>query len=105
MSAIVVFITSANQDEAVMIARLLVTEKLAACVQILPKIISIYNWQNEIVEDKEILLLVKTVEENFTELERVVRANHSYEIPEIVAVPAEQISAPYLAWLRENTAR
>jgi len=103
MNVIVVFITSANRDEAEKIARLLVEEKLAACVQILPEITSFYRWQDEIIQDKEILLLVKTTEEKFAELEKTVRVNHSYDIPEIVAVPAALGSEPYLNWLRENT--
>lgn len=77
MKAIVVFITSANHNEAIKIARLLVEEKLAACVQILPEIASLYRWQDEILQDNEILLLVKTAEEKFAELEKTVRANHS----------------------------
>lgn len=105
MDAIVVFVTTANLDEAQNIARLLVEKNLAACVQILPQIISIYRWQKEIIHDREILLLCKTTAENFAALEKTVRANHSYETPEIVAVPVSQISASYLNWLRENTDR
>ena len=105
MKAIIVFITSANRQEAEKIARLLVEEKLAVCVQILPEIISFYRWQEEIIQDQELLLLVKTTEENFGDLEKTVRANHSYEVPEIIAVAAEQVSEPYLNWLRENTVK
>jgi periplasmic divalent cation tolerance protein len=105
MKAIIVFITSANRQEAEKIARLLVEEKLAACVQILPEIISFYRWREEIIQDREVLLLCKTTEENFGELEKTVRVNHSYEIPEIVAIPASLGSEPYLNWLAENTAK
>ena len=104
MPAIVVFITSANRQEAEKIARLLVKEKLAACVQIMPEIISFYRWQEEIIEDKELLLLCKTTAEKFVELEKTVRANHSYEIPEIIAVPAALGSERYLNWIRKSTA-
>ncbi len=103
MKAIVVFITTSNREEAEKIARLLVEEKLAACVQILPEIISFYRWQEEIIQDKEVLLICKTIEDKFAELEKTVRGNHSYEVPEIVAVPAALCSEPYLNWLRENT--
>ena len=105
MTAIVVFITSANRQEAEKIARLLVEEKLAACVQIVPEIISFYRWQKEIIADKEILLLCKTTAENFAELEKTVRANHSYEVPEIIAVPAALCSRPYLNWLQESVVK
>ena len=105
MNVIVVFVTAANKAEAEKIARLLVEEKLAACVQILPEITSFYRWQEEVIEDKELLLLCKTTAENFVELEKTVRAHHSYEIPEIVAVPAAHCSESYLNWLRENTAK
>ncbi|MEP6923132.1 MAG: divalent-cation tolerance protein CutA [Pyrinomonadaceae bacterium] len=103
MKAIMVFITSANREEAEKIARILVEERQAACVQILSQIKSFYRWQGEVIQDKEILLLAKTTAENFAELEKTVCANHSYEVPEIVAVPATQISEPYLNWLWENT--
>lgn len=105
MSAIVVFMTASDRTEAETLARLLVEQKLAACVQILPEITSFYFWQDEILQDKEILLLAKTVAENFAALEKTVRENHSYEVPEIIAVPADKVSAPYLQWLRENTAQ
>lgn len=105
MNAIIVFITTANRDDAMKIADLLIAGKLAACVQILPEIISVYRWRDEILQDRESLLLVKTVAESFDELEKTVRVNHSYEIPEIVAVAATQISATYSNWLQENTVR
>ncbi len=104
MNAIVVFITTANRAEAESLARILVERKLAACVQILPEIISVYRWQNQVQQDAEVLLLVKTVREKFEALESTVRANHSYEVPEILAVPAAEVSATYLNWLLENTA-
>lgn len=97
--------TAPNREEAEKIAQLLVEQKLAACVQILPEIVSFYHWQDEILQDKEILMLAKTTDERFTELEKTVRENHSYEVPEIIAVPAEKVSAPYFKWLQDNTAK
>lgn len=102
--AIVVFITTANRLNAERLARILVERRLAACVQIVPEIISVYRWQNAVQADAEVLLLVKTVREKFAMLETAVRANHSYDVPEILAVPAAEVSAPYLNWLLENTA-
>ena len=97
--AIVVLMTAASQDEASRIAEMLVAERLAACVQILPEVESVYRWQGEVKREKEVLLLAKTVRSRFEELESRVRALHSYETPEIVAVPVTDSSAPYLAWL------
>ena len=96
---IVVLMTAANREEASRIAEMLVDARLAACVQILPEIQSVYRWQGEVKREKEILLLAKTVASRFAELESKVRALHSYETPEIVAVPVVDVSEPYLKWL------
>jgi periplasmic divalent cation tolerance protein len=101
--AIVVFMTAATADEARRIAARLIEARIAACVQILPEIESVYRWKNELQRDKEALLLAKTTEARFEELEREVRAIHSYETPEIVAVPASKVSQPYRDWLMDST--
>ncbi len=100
--AIVVIMTAADRDEAARLAQMLVEKNLAACVQILPEIQSIYRWKGEIEKQGEILLLAKTLRSNFEELERQVRALHSYETPEIIALPVTAGSAPYLEWLDAN---
>ena len=100
--AIVVFITSANADEARRIASELVERQLAACVQILPEIESVYRWNGEVQRDTEILILAKTTAQQFDDLERAVREIHSYDTPEIVAVPMAHVSEPYRAWLVDN---
>ena len=97
--AIVVFMTAANGEEATRLAEMLVGAHLAACVQILPEMESVYRWQGKIERQSEILLLAKTTRAKFAELEREVRALHSYDTPEIVAVPVVDGSAPYLDWL------
>lgn len=97
--AIVVFITAANGEEAARLAEMLVGAHLAACVQILPEMESVYRWQGKIERQSEILLLAKTTQGKFAELEREVRALHSYDTPEIIAVPVSEASAPYLKWL------
>ncbi len=97
--AIVVFMTAANGEEATRLAEMLVGAHLAACVQILPEMESVYRWQGKIERQSEILLLAKTTRAKFAELEREVRALHSYDTPEIVAVPIVNGSAPYLEWL------
>lgn len=97
--AIVVFMTAPNGEEATRLAEMLVGAHLAACVQILPEMESVYRWQGKVERQPEILLLAKTTQGKFAELEREVRALHSYDTPEIIAVPIIAASTPYLQWL------
>ena len=97
---IVVFMTAASGEEATRLAEMLVGAHLAACVQIMPEMESVYRWEGKIERQPEVLLLAKTTQAKFADLEREVRALHSYETPEIVAVPITAGSAPYLEWLR-----
>jgi len=101
--AIVVFMTAANGEEAMRLAEMLVGAHLAACVQILPEMESVYRWQGKIERQSEILLIAKTTRAKFVELEREVRALHSYDTPEIIAVPVVDGSTPYLDWLTSAT--
>ena len=101
---IVVFITAPNADEARLLAETLVTSRLAACIQILPEIESIYRWQGKIERQPEVLLIGKTTRRKFSELEAEVRRIHSYETPEIVAVSIAEASSPYLDWLIKSIA-
>ena len=98
-TAIVVMLTAGSREEAARLAEMLVGARLAACVQILPEMESVYWWDGAIQREPEHLLLVKTTAGRFAALEREVRALHSYETPEIVALPVTDISAPYLEWL------
>src|SRR6185436_12124756 len=100
--AIVVFMTAANGEEASRLAEMLVGAHLAACVQILPEMESVYRWQGNIERQTEILLIAKTTRSKFDELEREVRALHSYETPEIIALPLIAGSHPYLEWLTKE---
>jgi periplasmic divalent cation tolerance protein len=102
---IVVLMTAANREEAGRIAEMLVSERLAACVQVLHEIQSVYHWQGEVARDSEVLLLAKTTLDRFDELDRAVREIHSYQTPEIVALPVTAISEPYLTWLQEEVTR
>ena len=97
--AIIVFMTASNGEEAARLADMLVGAHLAACVQILPEMESVYRWEGKIERAPEILLLAKTTKSKFEELEREVRALHSYDTPEIIAVPVVAGSARYLEWL------
>src|SRR5215213_6224883 len=99
LDAIVVLMTAGSREEAARLAEMLVGARLAACVQIMPEMESIYHWMGSIHRDPEFLFLAKTTRGRFEELEREVRALHSYETPEIVALPMTAVSAPYLEWL------
>jgi len=96
---IVVLLTAPNGEEAARIAEQLVGAHLAACVQILPEIRSVYRWKGEIARENEVLLLAKTTRARFSELEQAVRSIHSYETPEIIALAVTAASDPYLTWL------
>lgn len=100
---IVVFITSPNEDEAAMIASALVEEKLAACVNIIRNIRSIYTWQGKVEDDTEVLMIAKTQKSLFDSLKNRVKELHSYDVPEIIALPVVAGSKDYLNWIREST--
>ncbi len=96
---ILVLMTAANREEAARLADMLVGSRLAACVQLLPEIESVYRWQGNIERQEEILLLAKSSTDKFDELDRAVRAIHSYNTPEIIATPIVAGSRSYLKWL------
>lgn len=101
---IVVSITVPNSEEGEKIARALVEKRLAACANILPGLRSIYHWQGNICDDRELLLIAKTSSSLFEALEKEVKALHSYTVPEIIALPIVAGSKEYLNWIDENTA-
>lgn len=98
MTPVIVLITSGSQEEARTIARVLVEERLAACVNIVPGIESHYRWQGKLETAFEWLLLVKSSREQFDALSARVKALHSYDCPEIVAVAPEAVEPAYLKW-------
>ena len=100
---LIVLVTVPARADGERIAEALVVEQLAACVNIVGPIRSIYRWQGEINRDDEHLLLIKTTRARYVELEARVRALHTYEVPEVVALPIEMGSAAYLEWLRAMT--
>lgn len=101
-AAIVVLMTAGSQEEASRLAEMLVGAHLAACVQIMPQMESVYRWKGKIQREPEFLLLAKTTAACFDELEREVRALHTYDVPEIVALPVSHVSTPYFDWLTAN---
>ncbi len=98
MEALLVYVT-APAEAAEALARALVDERLAACVNLIPAVTSIYRWQGAVEQSAETLLLIKTAVHRFAELERRILDLHPYELPEIVAVNIADAHAPYLKWL------
>lgn len=98
----VVFITAPSEAEAAGIGRVLVEERLAACANITGQIRSIYRWQDTIEDEPEFLMILKTSENSLDAL--IARANelHSYDVPEIIALPIHKGHLPYLNWIAEN---
>ena len=97
---LVVITTSPSIEEAESLAESLVREKLAACVQILPRMRSFYFWQGEVQTENEWLLLMKTIDEKYEALEVFIRNNHTYSVPEIVALNAERVFDGYSDWVK-----
>ncbi len=93
-----VLVTASSQAEAAAIAKTLIQERLAACVSITP-VHSIYTWENQVVQEQEWQLLIKTNLEQFAILEARVQELHSYQVPEIIAIPIVAGSQPYLEWI------
>ncbi len=101
---LIVFVTTPNNGEAARIAEALVSERLAACVNIVAAVESVYRWEGKVTRDSEALMIIKTTEERYFELESRVKELHSYSAPEVVALRIERGSEQYLNWLRDSTA-
>ena len=101
---LIVLTTTSTMEEAERLADASVSKKLAACVQILPRMMSVYFWEGKIQKEDEHLLLIKTLSEKYNELEAFINENHSYEVPEIVAIESSNVSSKYREWL-ENYLR
>jgi periplasmic divalent cation tolerance protein len=99
---IVVFVTVGSPAEGERLARALVEERLAACVNRVPNIQSVYRWEGKVEQSGEELLVIKTRRELFTALENRVLKLHSYSVPEIIALPVIEGNAAYLRWLEEQ---
>ena len=101
-SAIVVLTTTETPLQAAQLAQLLVETELAACVQILSPMTSIYRWQGKVERAAETLLLIKTLQEKYSALEAAIKTHHPYQTPEIIALPVAAGSTEYLAWLADS---
>ncbi len=100
---IVVLVTCGSEEEATKIANLLVEERLAACVNMISPVRSIYRWEGKIWDEREWILIIKTQKKRFEELEKKVKSLHSYSVPEIIGLPVVEGASSYLKWLEEMT--
>ncbi len=98
----IVLSTASSEDEARKIAHYLVEHQLAACVNIVPHVESIYRWQGKLESSREWLLMIKTTVKKFAEVRDAIRELHSYDVPECVAVTIDDGSADYLQWIGES---
>lgn len=96
---LVVLTTTPDTEEAERLAEAIVGERLAGCVQILPKMTSVYFWEGGVQKEPEHLLLIKTTEGKFDALKAYILENHSYDVPEIVALSSQHVSESYDGWL------
>ena len=98
----IVLCTTPDRDTAELIANTLVADRLAACVNILPDVTSVYRWEDSVEHSDELLLVIKTSRSVWPVLEAQIQALHPYELPEIVSVPIRTGEAEYLQWLENS---
>jgi periplasmic divalent cation tolerance protein len=99
----VILVTAGSEELAVVIARALVDERLAACVNIVGPVRSIYRWRDGVEDDREYLLIIKTRALLYMKVETRVRELHTYEVPEVLALNADRGSPPYIQWMLDST--
>jgi periplasmic divalent cation tolerance protein len=99
----IILVTTGSEDQALSIARALVGERLAACVNIVGPVRSLYRWRDAVEDDREYLLIIKTRATLYMKVETRVREMHTYEVPEVLALNADRGSPPYIQWLLDST--
>lgn len=102
---VVVLVTTRDEDEGVALARALVEKRVAACVNVIPIIQSVYEWEGKVRQGSECLMIIKSTTDVFDALETTVKSLHSYSVPEIIALPIARGSQEYLSWVRGATGR
>jgi periplasmic divalent cation tolerance protein len=105
MEYVVIFITAPDEEEAARIARTIVEERLAGCVNIIKGVRSIYSWEGKVEDEDEVLMVVKTKKTLFSAVEKRVKELHSYSVPEIISIPLIEGSEEYLKWLKHELMR
>jgi len=100
---VAIYSTTSNVEDAKKIARVLVKEKLVACVNIIPKIESIYRWKNKIEEDNECVIIAKTTDKNIDKTIKKIKEVHTYEVPDIIVLPIINGLDEYLNYIKDET--
>ena len=103
--ALVILCTCPDEETASRLATGLVEAQLAACVNILPGIRSIYRWQGTLSDDSEVLMVIKSLASRFEEVEAWLLEHHPYDVPEVLALPVERGSTDYLAWIEASVGK
>jgi periplasmic divalent cation tolerance protein len=98
-----ILVTTGSEEQAVTIARTLVSERLAACVNIVGPVRSIYRWRDTVEDNREYLLIIKTRATSYMKVETRVRELHAYDVPEVLALSVDRGSPPYIQWLLDST--
>lgn len=101
--SIIVYCTVPSPESAEQIAVKLIQHKIAACCNIIPGLTSIYSWEGKIEKDSELLLMIKSTEENYKKIENEIINLHPYEVPEIISLEINEGSREYLNWIHQNT--
>jgi periplasmic divalent cation tolerance protein len=99
---VMIFSTAGNEAEARKIAQALVERRLAACVNVVPRIQSVYRWEGKVETAEEFLLIIKTTKTRSAEVKAAIRELHSYDVPECIVVSIESGSEEYLKWIEES---
>jgi len=100
---LVILVTTVNEEEAVRIGKGMVDAKLAACANIIPGVQSIYRWKGKVVKAQETLLILKSTRPRYRALEKAIKTMHTYETPEIIALPVKEGLDQYIGWVRSET--
>ena len=102
---LIVLVTASSHREASSIAKAVVEEKLAACVNMVPGVTSIFRWKGRVQRSREVLLIMKTTVRRYSALEQRICSLHSYQVPEVLALRVEQGSKQYIGWVQQEAAR
>jgi periplasmic divalent cation tolerance protein len=101
----IVLTTAPSQEVANQLAHGLVSRRLAACVTIVPRVVSIYAWEGKLEQAEEALMMIKTRSSRYAEVEQHICTHHPYDTPEIVEIPADQVTQKYLQWVTQETTK
>jgi periplasmic divalent cation tolerance protein len=99
----IILVTAPSPEVANQLARGLVSERLAACVSVLPRVMSTYVWEGQLEQAEEVLLMIKTRRSRYAALEQYIRVHHPYDTPEIVEIPAGRVTPSYWEWVVKET--